>query len=149
MKNIVLFSGEVVSYKNENGQTGSCWYAIGGLAGLAAADGKSAIQNCSVAGYRIDADVRMQKSGGENWGGAEIGGLVGISFMDMEECAAETTIVLPGSIESVDNIRMGGRLPEDHQQQLRRRRDPGREAGEPVQSRRQHLHRRSGGRQLF
>lgn len=108
LKNIVLFSGEVVSYKNENGQTGSCWYAIGGLAGLAATDGKSAIQNCSVAGYRIDADVRMQKSGGENWGGAEIGGLVGISFMDMEECAAETTIVLPGSIESVDNIRMGG-----------------------------------------
>lgn len=108
LKNIVLFSGEVVSYKNENGQTNSCWYAIGGLAGLAAADGKSAIQNCSVAGYRIDADVKMREGSGENWGGAEIGGLVGISFMDMEKCAAETTIALSGSIRSVDNIRMGG-----------------------------------------
>ena len=109
LKNIVLFSGEVVSYKNEDGQTGSCWYAMGGLAGLAAADGKSAIQNCSVAGYRIDADVRMRQTGGEqNWGGAEIGGLVGISFMDMEKCAAETTIVLPKGIESLDNIRIGG-----------------------------------------
>lgn len=108
LKNIVLFSGEVVSYKNENGQTNSCWYAIGGLAGLAAADGKSAIQNCSVAGYWIDADVKMREGSGENWGGAEIGGLVGISFMDMEKCAAETTIALSGSIRSVDNIRMGG-----------------------------------------
>ncbi len=91
LKNIVLFSGEVVSYRNESGQTNSCWYAIGGLAGLAAADGESAIQNCSVAGYRIEADVRMREGGGNNWGGAEIGGLVGISFMDMEKCAAETT----------------------------------------------------------
>ena len=108
LKNIVLFSGEVVSYRNESGQTNSCWYAIGGLAGLAAADGESAIQNCSVAGYRIEADVRMREGGSNNWGGAEIGGLVGISFMDMEKCAAETTIVFPGSIKSVDNIRIGG-----------------------------------------
>lgn len=107
LKNIVLFSGEVVSY-NVDGETASCWYAIGGLAGLAAADGKSAIQNCSVAGYRIDADVKMKEEGGNNWGGAEIGGLVGISYMDMEKCAAETTIALSESIKSVDNIRIGG-----------------------------------------
>lgn len=110
LKNIILFSsdleGEIVSYREDD--TDSCWYAIGGLAGLAAADGQSAIQNCSVAGYRIVADVRMRQYGGNNWGGAEIGGLVGISCMDMEKCTAETTIVFPGTIKSTDNIRIGG-----------------------------------------
>ena len=109
LKNIILYSsdgkGEIAS--STDNTTESRWYAMGGLAALAASDGDSAIENCAVAGYRIRADVRMYSASG-SWGGAEIGGLVGISNMDLKNCTAVTTITLPGSIRSLDNIRMGG-----------------------------------------
>lgn len=110
LSNIVLYSsdgkGTISSYAND--KTDSRWYAMGGLAGMAASSENSAVENCSVAGYKIMADVHMYIGGGLNWGGAEIGGLVGISNMDLKNCAAVTTITLPGSIKSKDNIRMGG-----------------------------------------
>lgn len=109
LKNIILYSsdgkGEIAS--STDSTTESRWYAMGGLAGLAASDSDSAIENCAVAGYHIKADVRMYSESG-SWGGAEIGGLVGISNMNLQSCTAVTTITLPGSLRSKDNIRMGG-----------------------------------------
>lgn len=114
LSNIVLYSsdgqGTVSSIAgNSTKDTDSCWYAIGALAGLAASDTASAVKNCAVAGYTIEVNVKLSNS---SWGGAEIGGLVGISNMNLEGCAAVTSIqVSTGNVSSAfgnDNVRIGG-----------------------------------------
>lgn len=114
LSNIVLYSsdgqGTVNSIAgNDAKDTDSCWYAIGALAGLAASDSASAVKNCAVAGYTINVDVKLSNS---SWGGAEVGGLVGISNMNLEGCTAVTSIqVSTGNINSAfgnDNVRIGG-----------------------------------------
>lgn len=86
--------------------TRSCWYAIGCLAGMAATDEGigSAVKNCAAAGYTINANVYVSRG----WGGSCIGGLVGISNMKLEGCAAETAINIPGTAQDNDNMRVGG-----------------------------------------
>ena len=83
------------------------WTAIGGLAGIAASNSEDVIDNCSVAGYTIAANFMHVKTGGGNWGGAEIGGLVGITNRDLRSCSAVTDIVFE-KIDSNDNVRVGG-----------------------------------------
>ena len=106
LQNVVLYSedgkGFVKSYNNEAGRTASTWYAIGGLAGLAASTKDSAIKNCAVAGYTITDS----HTGGGGWGGTGLGGLVGISNMKLFGCSAVTNIVL--SSKDNDNVRVGG-----------------------------------------
>ena len=105
LRNVVLYSedgnGFVNSYPSK---TDSSWYAIGGLAGLAATSSaqRSAIENCAVAGYTITDS----HTGGGNWGGTGLGGLVGISNMNLSGCSAVTHIVL--SSNDNDNVRVGG-----------------------------------------
>lgn len=106
LKNVVLYSedgtGFVRSYDDSEGKTDSSWYAIGGLAGLAASTNGNAIENCAVAGYTITDS----HTGGGNWGGTGLGGLVGISNMKLYGCSAVTNIVL--SSHDNDNVRVGG-----------------------------------------
>lgn len=106
LRNVVLYSedgkGFVNSYNNAQGKTDSTWYAIGGLAGLAASTKGSAIENCAVAGYTITDS----HEGGGNWGGTGLGGLLGISNMKLTGCSAVTDIIL--SSDDNDNVRVGG-----------------------------------------
>ena len=105
----LLSSGVSSIAGNNTKDTDSCWYAIGALAGLAASDTASAVKNCAVAGYTIEVNVKLSNS---SWGGAEIGGLVGISNMNLEGCTAVTSIqVSTGNVNSAfgnDNVRIGG-----------------------------------------
>lgn len=116
LNRIILYSsdgtGRISGSYDTNGET-RVWSAIGGLAGVAAASntGGSAINNCSVAGYTIDASFnRVLKKGTSssgNWGGAEIGGLVGITNCNLDGCSAVTNIIFK-NIDSNDNVRVGG-----------------------------------------
>lgn len=106
LKNIVIYSSDgtstVTTSKDKSGK--SCWYAVGVLAGLAAADsGSTAIENCSVAGYTL-IDQHVTSLGG--WGGSGVGGLIGISNMQLSGCEAVTAIKI--TAEDNDNMRIGG-----------------------------------------
>ncbi len=105
LKNIVMYSEDGTgTVTSRDYDSGSKWFAMGALAGLAASSsGDSAVENCSVAGYTI-YDYHQMNSGG--WGGSGIGGLLGISNMKLTNCSAVTDII----IESVDNdnMRIGG-----------------------------------------
>lgn len=104
LEHIILYdsegTGTIQSYSGDT--SNSCWYAIGALAGVAAG---GRVDNCAVAGYTIQADVRIDKGG---WGGSGIGGLVGISHLNLENCSAVTDIVIPKTSNSNDNMRVGG-----------------------------------------
>lgn len=105
LRNVVLYSEDGNGFVNSyNSKTDSSWYAIGGLAGLAATSSaqRSAIENCAVAGYTITDS----HTGGGSWGGTGLGGLVGISNMNLSGCSAVTHIVL--SSHDNDNVRVGG-----------------------------------------
>lgn len=106
LKSIVIYSsdGTATVTSSKDPTCKSCWYAIGVLAGLAAADsGNTAIENCSVAGYTV-VDQHYTSSGG--WGGSGVGGLLGISNMQLSGCAAVTTIKITATDN--DNMRIGG-----------------------------------------
>lgn len=112
LKDIILYSsdGKGTVTSGHNTGTQSRWYAIGALAAVAASDSDSALQNCAVAGYTIEANTYVYAAGtGDAWGGVEIGGLVGISNMALENCSAHTKIHIPGTARSGnDNMRVGG-----------------------------------------
>ena len=109
LKDIILYdakgSGSINSGFYRDTQTR--WYAMGALAGLAAVDrnkGGSAVQNCAVAGYDINAKIYTASG----WGGSGIGGLVGISNMELEKCSAVTDIHIMPETQDNDNMRVGG-----------------------------------------
>ena len=109
VSNIILYS-ENGNYIQRSSGTRKGWHALGGLCGLAAVGkGNSAdevnISNCTVAGYTIQDNT--DKGG---WGDSNIGGMFGMSTLDLNKCTAVNTIVLnirekPGRKESV---RAGG-----------------------------------------
>ena len=115
LKNIVLYSstGEsfVRSYFDKN--TSSQWYAIGALAGVAASHdengkpGQTAVVNCAVSGYRIEAKTYTAKAV-HTWGGVGVGGLLGLSNMSLSGCTSNTEILLENGTVANDNIRVGG-----------------------------------------
>lgn len=114
LSHVVLYSSDgrgIISGSYDTGTT-RMWSAVGGLAGVAAsADGTSVIDNCSVAGYTIKANFKRYLDSSTtstgNWGGAEIGGLVGITNRNLSNCTAVTTIIFE-KIDSNDNVRVGG-----------------------------------------
>lgn len=110
LKNIILYADrETTVTATYNTGTQTAWYAIGTLAGLAASDSDTAIEKCAVSGYTVDANFYIYSGAGQAWGGAEVGGLVGISNMDLKGCTAVTTISIPGSARNPgDNSRIGG-----------------------------------------
>lgn len=109
LKNIIMYSSDssaVITCREltqSEKASASCWYAMGTLAGLAASDTGSAVVNCSVAGYRI---LDRHYTNGGAWGGSGIGGLLGISNMQLSGCSANTEIEIK-AIDN-DNMRIGG-----------------------------------------
>lgn len=112
LRDVILYSsdGKGTVTSGHNTGTQSRWYSIGALAAVAASDNDNALQNCAVAGYKIVANSYVYAAGtGDAWGGVEVGGLVGISNMALENCSANTTIYIPGTARSGnDNMRIGG-----------------------------------------
>ena len=115
VKNITLYS-ERENYIQRTGATKDTktWYAIGGLCGLAgtgtgsAAD-DSTITNCTVSGYIIRDNSQYSA-----WGDGNVGGMLGISTMDISQCTAVNTIELNSVFTSANgksdgvSVRTGG-----------------------------------------
>lgn len=90
------------------GATGSVWYAMGGLAGLAASSkAEGAVENCAVSGYTVRASFQL-KEADRSWGGANVGGLLGVSNMALKNCSAVTDIKIESCSPGNDNMRVGG-----------------------------------------
>lgn len=104
LKDIVMYSDR--DSKIVNDESGTGWYAVGGLVGFAGAGTTGAsFTNCSVSGYTI-RDIRQNPSG---WGGGCVGGLVGSTNMNITGCTAVTDIELnPDYNTAWNNLRVGG-----------------------------------------
>ena len=111
VKNIILYSdnGNYIQRSSNSPQT---WYAIGGLCGLAAV-GKgnlpkdTTITNCTVSGYVI-----RDNSTKGSFGDANVGGMFGMSTLDLEKCTAVNRIEIntvfgTSKIDGV-SVRVGG-----------------------------------------
>lgn len=112
LKNIVLFSeqgSDIVTVKGRKAGTAAenCWYAGGTLVGLAQ---DSTISNCAVAGYTIVDETERAPSSKTHTIGGAIGGLVGMTDMDLTGCTASTTIRIKSSYDASDctPVRVGG-----------------------------------------
>ena len=105
VKNVVVYSneGNVIEAK----QDGESCYCVGGLVGLAAGrdNPASVFTNCTVSGYTIQ-DNHAKDPG---WGGGSVGGLVGMTNMDITNCSAVTDIIINiGYNGAYQNLRVGG-----------------------------------------
>ena len=105
VKNVVVYSDEGnVIEATEDGE--SC-YCVGGLVGLAAGrdNPASVFTNCTVSGYTIQ-DNHAKDPG---WGGGSVGGLIGMTNMDITNCSAVTDIIINiGYNGHYQNLRVGG-----------------------------------------
>ena len=105
VKNVVVYSdeGNVI----EATKDGESWYCVGGLVGFAAGrdNPASVFTNCTVSGYTIQ-DNHANTPG---WGGGSVGGLVGMTNMDITNCSAVTDIIINiGYNGPYQNLRVGG-----------------------------------------
>lgn len=105
VKNVVVYSdeGNVIEATND----GESWYCVGGLVGFAAGrdNPASVFTNCTVSGYTIQ-DNHAKAPG---WGGGSVGGLVGMTNMDITNCSAVTDIIINiGYNGPYQNLRVGG-----------------------------------------
>lgn len=97
MRNIILYSNQgntVERVTDQGGQVGEMpgAYGLGGIVGIAydynLQSSTNVIENCAVAGYRIiDRSTNRHTLGGAN-----IGGLAGITGVNLEKCSAVTDI---------------------------------------------------------
>ncbi len=104
LKNMVLHSTDGKAIVEGANSGDSYWYAIGGLVGVAGSKEKSAVVNCTVTGYTVKDIHQSVNQGG--WGGTGLGGLIGVSSMDLTGCTAVTNIYL--NSRDNDNVRVGG-----------------------------------------
>lgn len=105
IKNVILYSDEENTI--EGNISGESWYCIGGLVGFAAKKdvADSAFTNCTVSGYKL-LDSHKEAPG---WGGGNVGGLVGMTNMDITKCSAVTDITINvGYNGGYQNLRVGG-----------------------------------------
>ncbi len=105
VKNVVVYSneGNVI----EAAKDGVSWYCVGGLVGFAAGrdNPASVFINCTVSGYTIQ-DNHANAPG---WGGGSVGGLVGMTNMNITNCSAVTDIIINiGYNGGYQNLRVGG-----------------------------------------
>lgn len=99
IRNVILYSDQdnvVERVTDQGGQVGETpgSYAIGGIVGIAydynLSSSTNYIENCAVAGYRIiDSSTNAHTLGGAN-----IGGLAGITGVNLERCSAVADIEL-------------------------------------------------------
>lgn len=93
VQNVILYS-EKGNYIQRTAPGIRSWYALGGMCGLAAVGKDSTaedtyIENCTVSGYIIQ-DNSTQGS----WGDGNVGGMFGMSTMNLSRCTAVNKIVL-------------------------------------------------------
>ena len=93
VQNVILYS-ERGNYIQRTAPGIRSWYALGGMCGLAAVGKDSTaadtfIENCTVSGYIIQ-DNSTQGS----WGDGNVGGMFGMSTMNLSRCTAVNKIVL-------------------------------------------------------
>ena len=93
VKNIILYS-ENGNYIQRSANSPRSWYAMGGMCGLAAVGkgysaSETTIVNCTVSGYQIK-DNSTQGS----YGDGNVGGMFGMSTLDLKQCTAVNTIIL-------------------------------------------------------
>ena len=93
VQNVILYS-EKGNYIQRTAPGIRSWYALGGMCGLAAVGKNSTaadtfIENCTVSGYIIQ-DNSTQGS----WGDGNVGGMFGMSTMNLSRCTAVNKIVL-------------------------------------------------------
>lgn len=92
LKNTILYSTQnaIITRSTEN-TDGAGAYALGGLVGIAYGynnETNAKIENCAIAGYRIIDDSKNQQTLGE----ANIGGLIGVSNVNVDRCSAVVDI---------------------------------------------------------
>lgn len=105
LKNIIVYSDN--GSEIEATKEGRSWYCVGGLVGFAGSRDKkeSAFTNCTVSGYTI----RDNHENNPGWGGGNVGGLVGMTNMNITNCSAVTDIIVNiGYNDGYQNLRVGG-----------------------------------------
>lgn len=110
VSNIILYSerGNYIQRYNDKNDA-MCWHALGGLCGIAAVGKENLkenaqITNCTVSGYTIQDNTTK---GG--FGGSNIGGMFGMSTMNISECTAVNEIILNIVFENKAYfVRVGG-----------------------------------------
>lgn len=105
LKNIIVYSDN--GSEIEATKEGRSWYCVGGLVGFAGSRDKkeSAFTNCTVSGYTI----RDNHENNPGWGGGNVGGLVGMTNMNITNCSAVTDIIINiGYNGGYQNLRVGG-----------------------------------------
>ena len=110
VSNIILYSerGNYIQRYNDKNDA-MCWHALGGLCGIAAVGKENLkenaqITNCTVSGYTIQDNTTK---GG--FGGSNIGGMFGMSTMNISECTAVNEIILNIVFENrAYFVRVGG-----------------------------------------
>ena len=121
IRNIVLYSDNGGVIQRSSNVTGSdtgtkesryqCAYALGGLAGIAyeyaneiGANG-AVIQNCAIAGYKIQDNSKNQLGLGE----AVVGGLIGVSRLKLDQCSAVADIQINCTHRNTNNALIAAR----------------------------------------
>lgn len=110
LQNIIMYSDRGNEIVNEANGTG--WYTMGGIAGFAGSRKATATEstdsffkNCTVSGYKI-IDKRATSPG---WGGGNVGGLAGMTNMDITNCSAVNDIEIRIEYnQQYKNLRVGG-----------------------------------------
>lgn len=92
LKNTILYSTQkaIITRSTEN-TDGAGAYALGGLVGIAYGynnETNEKIENCAIAGYKIIDDSKNQQTLGE----ANVGGLIGVSNVNVDRCSAVVDI---------------------------------------------------------
>lgn len=107
VNNVILYSdkGNYIQRRSDS----ESWHAMGGMCGLAAVGkGKSSddvkISNCTVSGYTIRDNTTKGA-----WGDTSIGGMFGMSTMDLSKCTAVNDIVVNTIFSGrMESVRVGG-----------------------------------------
>lgn len=108
VNNVILYSDKG-NYIQRRSDSEKSWHAMGGMCGLAAVGkGKSSddvkISNCTVSGYTIRDNTTKGA-----WGDTSIGGMFGMSTMDLSKCTAVNDIVVNTIFSGrMESVRVGG-----------------------------------------
>ena len=108
VNNVILYSDKE-NYIQRRSDSEKSWHAMGGMCGLAAVGkGKSSddvkISNCTVSGYTIRDNTTKGA-----WGDTSIGGMFGMSTMDLSKCTAVNDIVVNTIFSGrMESVRVGG-----------------------------------------
>lgn len=108
VSNVILYSEKGNYIQRYSGKERG-WHVLGGLCGLAAVGKANSaenvkISNCTVSGYTI-----QDNSDKGAYGDSSIGGMFGMSTMDLRECTAVNTIIINMTENNrTESVRVGG-----------------------------------------